>query len=129
MGQGFAISRAAHVMKVYYAHSVSLYGTQQEKRDIDTLTKLGFEVLNPNDKFHTDNYAIHGMNYFGELTKSCDLVAFRSLSDGSIGAGVAAEIDMFKSTGRPIIELPSGISRRKLTIEQTREHIIESGAR
>lgn len=34
--------------KVYYAHSLHLYNTPQEKRDIELLEKLGFEVLNPN---------------------------------------------------------------------------------
>ncbi len=36
-------------MKIYYAHPMSLYGTLQEKRDIETLKALGFEVVNPVD--------------------------------------------------------------------------------
>lgn len=34
--------------RVYYAHCVALYGTPQENRDLNTLTALGFEVVNPN---------------------------------------------------------------------------------
>ena len=35
-------------MKVYYAHSMGLYNSPQEARDIETLENLKLEVLNPN---------------------------------------------------------------------------------
>lgn len=42
-------------MKIYYAHCQAIYGTVQEKRDIELLQRLGFEVVNPSDSIHKEN--------------------------------------------------------------------------
>ena len=73
--------------------------------------------------------AEHVMEYFAELVRSCGAVAFRVLPDGSIPAGVAKEIAVANEVGKPVIELPSGISRRVITVEQTREYLAEVGQR
>jgi hypothetical protein len=65
------------------------------------------------------------MKFFVQLASECDLIAFRALPDGSITAGVVLEI----KAGPPVIELPSGINRRTLTIQQTLETLQESGQR
>ena len=43
-------------MKVYYAHPINYYNTAVEKKDIETLEKLGFEVFNPNQKWIEQGY-------------------------------------------------------------------------
>lgn len=112
-------------MKVYYAHSMSIYNTPQEQRDIDLLESIGFEVVNPNKEIHNQGYKDQGMQYFVELVNECDIIAFRAHPDGSIPAGVAKEID----TGKPVIELPSMVSMRVLSVDQTRQYLKEVGQR
>lgn len=118
-------------MKVYYAHSMSIYGTLQEARDLDTLAKLGFLVLNPNKPKHQKGYTDSklGMDYFLRLVESCDALVFRSLPFGRIPAGVAMEVDHAIKLGLPVFELPSSITARKLTLDETREHLREVGQR
>lgn len=116
-------------MKCYYAHCMSIYGTLQESRDINTLEALGFEVVNPNNPEYQERYKLEGMQLFVDLAKNCDCIAFRSLPDGSIPAGIAKEIMSMKDMSKPIIELPSQIQRRILDVEQTREYLSEIGQR
>ena len=116
-------------MKVYYAHCIAIYHTPQEDRDVATLSKLGFEVVNPNAPEHSEGYRREGMAYFKQFAKSCDAIAFRALPDGSIPAGVGSEIEIFLAEGKPVMELPSAISRRALTVAQTREYLSEVGTR
>ena len=140
-------------MKVYYAHCLNIYDTKQEERDLELLRAMGFEVLNPNEDVHRDKAleirrkveeglrtdaereAAKGagsekvMEYFKELALGCDAVAFRALPCGSISIGVAKEIAVVAGAGKPVIELPSGMLRRTLTVEETREYLREAGQR
>lgn len=90
-------------MKVYYAHSMGLYNTSQEARDVKTLEDLGLEVLNPNSEEISNNFknACKTMSYmaafnkiFGDLVKSCEVFAFKALPDGKIPSGIAAELEI-----------------------------------
>lgn len=114
-------------LKCYYAHCLAIYNTLQEQRDVKLLESLGFKVVNPNQPKYQEKYKTQGMFFFKKLVQSCDIIAFRSLPSGEIPAGVAAEIDNGLSI--PVIELPSGISRRTLTVNQTREYLREIGQR
>jgi hypothetical protein len=116
-------------MKAYYAHCIALYNTPQEQRDVSMLEQLGFTVVNPNCPECDEGYKREGMAYFNQFAVSCDLVAFRALPDGSIPAGVAHEVSEFAKRCKPVIELPSQITRRTLTFEQTREYLREVGQR
>ena len=136
-------------MKIYYAHCLALYDTKQEKRDILTLESLGFTVINPNtsetqaacDRIKMwatfANQIAHRyvdpsaevMKYFERFAKECDAIAFRALPDGRIPGGVYTEIQMFKKEGKPVVELPSNILSRQMTIEQSREYLGEVGYR
>jgi nucleoside 2-deoxyribosyltransferase len=123
---------------VYYAHCIHLYGTKQEERDVELLEKLGFEVLNPNNpgvevavtamKAHYGQ-GCNVMGLFEELVASCDALAFRALPDGRIPAGVCKEVLHARSLGKPVIELPSNIIGRGVTVEETREYLAEVGQR
>jgi len=132
-------------MRIYYAHSMGLYGTKQEERDIVLLESLGFDVLNPGMSEHVEGCIAYSksygrqlerqdgprlrMEYFKVLVAECNVLAFRALSDGSIPAGVMTEIRVAKDKGMAIIELPSGLARRALSVEATIEHLRESGER
>ena len=100
--------------KVYYAHGVNLYNTNQEDRDLETLEDMGLDVENPNQQHHQDGYTEKGMVYFMEdILPHMSACAFRSYPDGSIPAGVAKELTYFLEAGLPIIELPHFALRRR----------------
>lgn len=114
---------------IYYAHGLNLYNSPQEQRDIDMLVGLGFDVLNPSDSKYSEEFAqwreehpdeADYMNYFKNLVGSCDAIAFRSLIDGSLTAGVAAEVQYAMENGMPMIELPNITSNRFLNVADTR---------
>lgn len=146
-------------MKVYYAHCIALYNTVQERRDIDTLLvtfQAGpVEIVNPNSpeveqrcsELRKEVEYINGRidqgyqaqrldaseiimsGVFKPLVRSCDVLAFRALYDGSVTAGVAKEIEYALEASIPVIELPSSVLRRTLNVEQTREYLREIGQR
>lgn len=119
-------------MTVYYAHPMSLYGTPQEARDIETLRALGFEVVNPGTPEHQEGCKGpgNGMDYFRRIIQNeCQALAFRAFPDGKIGAGVAYEIEIARGRELPVFELPSGMMRRVLDIDETRNYLAELGQR
>lgn len=116
-------------MKVYYAHCVAIYNTPQEQRDVETLAKLGFDVLNPNIKEVQEAYPTKGMDMFKAMVEGCDVTAFRALPDGRIAAGVSKELEWAKAAGKPIIELPNAIAGRAMGVEATREYLRDCGQR
>jgi len=107
----------------YYAHCMTIYGSEQEKRDIATLGELGMQVLDPSTDGSTE------MKHYTNLVRNCDMLAFRANPDGSIPSGVMEEIETALLYGRPVFELPSNMLRRALTLEQTQEYLRESGQR
>jgi hypothetical protein len=117
--------------RAYYAHCIGIYDTQQEERDIKTIEGLGFRVYNPNCDACSRGYRNRGMDFFKDLIQASrfSVFFFRALPDGSIPAGISAEIGFAQEVNIPVVELPSCISRRTITVEQTREYLKESGAR
>lgn len=116
-------------MRIYYAHSVGIYNTPQEQRDIELLSKLEFEVLNPNQMVHDACYKTDGMSYFKRVMDSCDALAFRANPGGSINAGVVWELQYMLGQGKPVIELPTLVARNNLSVEDTRNYLKEMGQR
>jgi hypothetical protein len=144
-------------MSVYYAHCQAIYDTPQERRDVQHLENLGFDVVNPNTSainercaiirrdfvppheqrgsgfFYTDAGAAVMYEIFKPLVESCDAVAFRALPDGSIPAGVHSEIEWATASRAGqfggVFELPRFFGRRILTVEETRDYLREVGKR
>lgn len=123
-------------MKVYYAHCLSLYNTPQEKRDLMAIERLGMQVLNPNSPEVDEAIAALQVSnpdavvldvIFQPLVESCDVLVFRALPDGRIG--VAKEIAWAQAAGIPVVEFPSGVLRRSIDVEETREYLREVGQR
>lgn len=115
--------------QAYYAHCVSLYGTPQEERDLETIRRLGFEPYNPNNPEADKGYREDGMEWFRAAVAACRVFVFRALPDGTISTGVAAELTFARDAGLPIIELPSAVARRTLTVTETREFLRDNGNR
>jgi hypothetical protein len=120
-------------MNIYYAHCMDIYNTPQEERDIDLLESLGFMVVNPNVSLHqlrcTYSQYSNPMEYFIELVSKCDALAFRAIPGLGIPAGVFKEITYAEEAGLPVIELPNSIEIRRLSIDATREYLMDSGTR
>jgi len=114
---------------VYYAHCIALYDTPQEIRDLNTLTSMGFDVIDPNCPTFQEGYKQTGMDYFKQYIAACDIVAFRALPDGRIPAGVYMEVQWAMSMGKTVFELPSGFSGRGMSRDETREYLEEIGQR
>jgi hypothetical protein len=116
-------------MKAYYAHPVTLFGSKQQVKDIEMLKKAGFEVINPDDEEKQKGYEREGMKYFEKLVREADVVFFRAFSDGSIGAGIANETRWAIEDNKPVFEMPRRLESRCLSVEDTREILLESGRR
>ena len=114
-------------MKTYYAHPRSLYGSKQELRDIATIESMGMTPRNPNTDDDQAGYKEYGMDHFFGVIGECEALAFRSFFDGSISSGVSKEIKHAQSLGLPVFELPSLISRKHLSPEETRAILSELG--
>jgi len=123
--------------KIYYAHSMHIYNTPQELRDIELLTKMGYEVINPNKsktQAEYDDYVmINGKNdsmkYFEYLIDKCDLLAYRSHVDLKIPSGVGYEIKYAIEKEKLIFELPTLVSERFLSLDDTRAYLRYNGQR
>jgi len=131
--------------KVYYAHFMGIYNTPQEERDIKTLVDLGLDVVNPNqpgtqglvDKalakykrlMSTTPYVDMFYDVFLSQVRECEVFAFKALPDGKIPSGCVMELEYAIENGKTIIELPSGISSRKMNKEETKDYLLDIGQR
>lgn len=116
-------------MKAYFARPISNYDTNQDVRDIQLLTALGFEVINPNKQTLEEAYKKQGMDVFYEAMKDADVIAFRSFPDLKISAGVVGEISKAVEQGKLVIELPTITESRKLSVDETRQYLHYLGKR
>ena len=106
---------------IYYAHPMSWYGTDNERADMQVLRQEwpGVEIINPSAPDIVDEFEAwkqHGqnwltpMNFFTDLVKNSEALAYRPYRDGKVGAGVAQEILHAHVWGLPIYQLFSGCS-------------------
>lgn len=119
-------------MKCYLAHPVTDYGgSERQIRAIEAIESRDWEVVNPDKPWHQKEYRQHGMRYFLELVEDCDCLAFMRFPDGTIGAGVAKEIEKALQRRLMIYDVSRGdllpqndmMPDRVLSVEQTRAKI------
>jgi len=112
-------------VKIYYAHCKSVYGSQEELRDINLLKRLGFRVLNPSDPIYREGWRTKRMAYGLDLLKQCQAIAFKQVPFHGISAGVLQELKWAKELNIPIIEIPYKPIRKykSMSIEETRDYI------
>jgi hypothetical protein len=110
---------------------MSDYGSRASKKHVRSLQALGFTVIDPSSKEHSDKIlemknqgktSKDIMDYFVSVVEQCDHLAFRALSDGTISAGVGKEIRVMRKKGGQIIEMPNP-KRKVLSITATRQHL------
>lgn len=122
-------------LKCYYAHTMLSYGSTIELKDVGTLEKLGFEVLNPNQewvqkecKLYAEEHGKeHTMDYFKKLIDQCDVIAFRANPDGNILSGISYEVKYAVEKDKMVIELPSSLYERMWDYPRTKRYLIEIG--
>lgn len=117
----------------YLAHPISEYGTAKQRKAIAMITRAGWNVLNPDTVTHQIGYkaaGARGMDYFVNLVKKCDALAFMPFPDGRIGAGVGKEMETAFDMGIPVYEIDNGVlipmnkmPKNILSVEETRERI------
>jgi hypothetical protein len=123
------------IPRIYYAHCMNIYDTPQEERDVLILQDMGFEVVNPNNEDtqaevkRLKDEGRECMEYFERVIATCDHLAFRALPGGFIPAGVAHEIAHALETDMIVIELPTFSLRRVMTVDETRQYLMEQGER
>ena len=80
-------------MKIYYAHPIGIYHTDQEKKDLKLIAELVIDciIINPSDQKIADDFeqwkktkskSDHDMRFFKDIIKRCDGVCFRGNTQG-----------------------------------------------
>lgn len=118
-------------IKVYFGHPINTYGTELEKRLLETIGNF-FKALspknpdlwiieNPNQRHHQEGCRIwrektgNGMNYFFKcVLPECDAGIFLPFRDGKWGAGIFGEAEWLVKHGCPIWEITHDGKIRKL---------------
>ena len=120
--------------KIYYAHTMTTYYSQEEANAVELLESMGYEVVNPSDKkivegfklFRKENPSRNSMDYFLDIVKTCDLLAFSAVGDGKLTSGVVKEVLYALGTKMPVIEIhtiDSLSSKRFMSLEETRKYL------
>lgn len=108
---------------------MSIYGSDQEERDMKAIRSLGYEPIDINKAELQARAKSEGMKVFEEHVVSADALFFRAFIDMKIGAGVAKEIGWAADAGITVMELPTLVGERAISVEQTRQRLRELGQR
>lgn len=112
--KGFdVLLRDATSKKVYFAHPQPLYGSEQEKADINAIVRglPGFSVVNPGD---LGEIKIRDMGFYLDVVKACDALVYVRLN-GKVLGGVGLETEFAFNSGKAVYELSDG----RLTLIQS----------
>lgn len=120
--------------KIYYAHTMTTYYSQEETDAVELLKSMGYEVVNPSDKkivegfelFKKDNPSESSMDYFLGVVKTCDLLAFSAVEDDKLTSGVVKEVLYALGNKMPVLEIHTIDSlnpKRFMSLEKTREYL------
>ena len=98
---------------MYFAHPQPLYGSEQEKADINAIVRglPGFSVVNPGD---LGEIKIRDMGFYLDVVKACDALVYVRLN-GKVLGGVGLETEFAFNSGKAVYELNEG----RLTLIQS----------
>jgi len=96
-------------MKVYYSHSMKLYGTRAEKEEIGIIEENfpGAEIINPPSFERSPRKRIEGMGFCHRLIDECDIVVFSRLF-GVVTSGVGDEVNYALEKKKRVYEAKNG---------------------
>ncbi len=91
--------------KLYFAHCILDYGNEIEQKSIDVIKSFGFDVENPNQPHHQDQYNKKKMKYYlEEIIPSCNGLVYLP-SERGITSGVYQEITKAILIGMPVYRI------------------------
>lgn len=96
-------------MKIYYAHAMCIYRTDEEEEEINHI-KTNFpdsKIVDPGSYADNPQKMRDGMEYCKKLVSNCDALVFTRLL-GKVTAGVGIEIHHALSQNKPVYELNNG---------------------
>lgn len=76
----------------YIATPVTDFGSEDQAAMITTVERWRYEVVRPDTAQHEAGYKKHGMQYFMQVVRNCDALAYMTFHLGALSAGVAQEI-------------------------------------
>lgn len=84
-------------LRVYYAHAICLYDTEQEKRELVVIREKfeDAEIINP------ATYPNSPMDFYLSLVDKCDIVVFSCLL-GKVTSGVGKEVNYALKMGKAV---------------------------
>jgi len=93
-------------MKIYYAHAMCIYGTNDEEIEIQQIEQSfpDHSIVDPGTYANNPDKRNGGMKYCKKLVSGCDKLVFTRLL-GKITAGVGIEINHALESGKNVYEL------------------------
>lgn len=94
------------IKKLYYAHHMFKYNTEEEKQEIELIEKKfpNFLIINPNGWICQDNSEQAIMNQCYHFVKMSDVLVFSSLNT-IIGRGVYEEVEVALENNKDVYYL------------------------
>jgi len=96
-------------MEIYYAHAMCIYGSDDEKEEINHIT-INFpesKIVDPGSYANNPQKRKDGMEYCKKLVNTCDAVVFTKLMS-KITSGVGIEIHHALLQNKSVYELKNG---------------------
>jgi len=96
-------------MRIYYSHSMKLYGTKAEKEEV-AIIKKNFPhvaIINPPSFDGSERKRREGMTFCHRLIDDCDVLVFSRLF-GVTTSGVGSEVNYALKKGKKVFEIKDG---------------------
>ena len=96
-------------MKIYYAHAMCIYGTDDEQEELGHIRNNfpDHSIVDPGSYSAHPEKRRDSMNYCKRLVSGCDMLVFTRLL-GKITAGVGIEINHALAESKAVFELKNG---------------------
>lgn len=105
----YAFESTNNPMKIYYAHAMCIYGTEDEEIEKGHI-QVHFpehDIVDPGSYANNIEKRSGGMEYCKKLVSNCDALVFTRLL-GKVTAGVGIEVHHALSQKKPVYELKNG---------------------
>lgn len=100
-------------MKIYYAHAMCIYGTEDEENEIQQIRQNfpDHSIVDPGTYANNPEKRRDTMEYCKKLVSGCDKLVFTRLL-GKITAGVGIEINHALESGKIVYELKNNKTKQ-----------------
>ena len=100
-------------MKIYYAHAMCIYGTEDEEFEIQQIRQNfpDHSIVDPGTYANNPEKRRDTMEYCKKLVSGCDKLVFTRLL-GKITAGVGIEINHALESGKIVYELKNNKTKQ-----------------